>query len=148
MFFYHFREIQLTREMRRSDPTLQYYYLGYYVHSCRKMRYKGQYQGSDLLCPETHTWHPIEKVRDMLDVNKYSRFSPDIHAVDEGRGVPEMCRVLLQGMQMSWDDFKRLRSRLSGAKGKKNRKDPDADVVEYAALVGVDCCRRMLLIRQ
>ena len=133
--------------MQQTDPALKYYYLGYYVHSCPKMRYKGQYQGSDLLCPETHTWHPIERVRSMLDVDKYNRFCSDIHTVDEGRGAPEMCRILLQGMQMSWEDFKRFRS-LASAKGKKNRKDPDADVFEYATLVGVDCCRRMLLVRQ
>lgn len=84
----------------------------------------------------------------MLDVRKYCRFCPDIHAVDEGCGVPEMCTLAFQGARMTWDNFKRLRSRMVTAKGKKNRKDPDADVYEYASLVGADCCRRMLLLRQ
>eukprot|EP00547_Thalassionema_nitzschioides_P015577 CAMPEP_0194249084 /NCGR_PEP_ID=MMETSP0158-20130606/19722_1 /TAXON_ID=33649 /ORGANISM="Thalassionema nitzschioides, Strain L26-B" /LENGTH=601 /DNA_ID=CAMNT_0038985529 /DNA_START=1 /DNA_END=1806 /DNA_ORIENTATION=+ len=32
------------------------YYLGYYIHSCSKMRYKIDYQPSQLLCPSTFKW--------------------------------------------------------------------------------------------
>ncbi|RKO97315.1 hypothetical protein CAUPRSCDRAFT_5250, partial [Caulochytrium protostelioides] len=35
---------------------IRYYYLGYYIHDCAKMRYKGSYQPSELLCPVTQTW--------------------------------------------------------------------------------------------
>ncbi len=27
--------------------------MGFYIHTCSKMRYKAAYQPSDLLCPET-----------------------------------------------------------------------------------------------
>lgn len=44
-------EIRCVRENQVHCPTLQYYYLGYYIHSCSKMRYKAAYRPSELLCP-------------------------------------------------------------------------------------------------
>lgn len=35
------------------QPALHYYYMGFYVHSCHKMRYKADYGPADLLCHET-----------------------------------------------------------------------------------------------
>jgi arginyl-tRNA--protein-N-Asp/Glu arginylyltransferase len=34
------REIELTRQLSREVSDMKYYYLGFYVHSCVKMRYK------------------------------------------------------------------------------------------------------------
>lgn len=45
------QEINWVREKQVHCPTLQYYYLGYYIHSCSKMRYKAAYRPSELLCP-------------------------------------------------------------------------------------------------
>lgn len=45
------KEIQWVREMQAHCPNLEYYYLGYYIHSCNKMRYKAAYRPSELLCP-------------------------------------------------------------------------------------------------
>lgn len=70
-----FREIALVRELNLSAPDLKYYYMGFYIHNCQKMRYKGQYSPSFLACPETYEWVPIEKCRPKLDANKYSRLS-------------------------------------------------------------------------
>lgn len=77
------RELELTRRLTREVPTIRFYYLGFYVHSCVKMRYKGQYEPSFLLCPETYTWHPIEKCRPLLNASKYVRFETDPNKVDE-----------------------------------------------------------------
>lgn len=44
-------EIRSVCENQVHCPSLQYYYLGYYIHSCRKMTYKAAYQPSELLCP-------------------------------------------------------------------------------------------------
>lgn len=38
--FFISREIAFTRELNKVYPDLQYYYMGYYIHSCVKMRYK------------------------------------------------------------------------------------------------------------
>lgn len=37
-------------------PSLRYYYLGYYIHTCPKMRYKAEYGPAQLLCPATYRW--------------------------------------------------------------------------------------------
>jgi len=46
-----FQEIGWVKENQVYCPSLQYYYLGYYIHSCSKMRYKAAYRPSELLCP-------------------------------------------------------------------------------------------------
>ncbi|MCJ1433078.1 Arginyl-tRNA--protein transferase 1 [Xylographa pallens] len=42
----------------------QYYYMGYYIHSCIKMRYKSTFHPTYVLDPETYDWDPLD--RDML----------------------------------------------------------------------------------
>uniref|UniRef100_G1NG48 Arginyl-tRNA--protein transferase 1 n=1 Tax=Meleagris gallopavo TaxID=9103 RepID=G1NG48_MELGA len=37
------REIAFTRQLHEKAPDLRFYYMGFYIHSCPKMRYKGQY---------------------------------------------------------------------------------------------------------
>ncbi|KNC56490.1 uncharacterized protein AMSG_11508 [Thecamonas trahens ATCC 50062] len=49
-------EILLTAALSAHLPSLKYYYLGYYVDSCPKMQYKGEYKPFELLCPATLTW--------------------------------------------------------------------------------------------
>lgn len=51
---------------------------GFYIHSCVKMRYKGDYAPSYLLDPEEYTWHPLEECRPLLDKYRYVSFAhPD-----------------------------------------------------------------------
>jgi len=70
------RELAFTRKLSRSVPQIAYYYLGFYIHSCPKMTYKGQYTPSYLCCPETYTWHLPSECAPKLDASKYSRFAP------------------------------------------------------------------------
>lgn len=49
------QEIRWVRENQSHCLSLQYYYLGYYIHSCNKMRYKAAYSPSELLCPLRYT---------------------------------------------------------------------------------------------
>ncbi|XP_039927503.2 arginyl-tRNA--protein transferase 1 isoform X2 [Hirundo rustica] len=74
------REIAFTRQLHEKAPDLCFYYMGFYIHSCPKMRYKGQYRPSDLLCPETYVWTPIEQCLPLLEHSKYSRFNQDGNA--------------------------------------------------------------------
>lgn len=39
------------------SPSLRYYYMGYYIHTCPKMRYKADYTPSELLCPSQQVGH-------------------------------------------------------------------------------------------
>jgi len=36
----NFREIYFIRSLNNECPSIKYYYMGYYIHSCEKMRYK------------------------------------------------------------------------------------------------------------
>ncbi|XP_070637060.1 arginyl-tRNA--protein transferase 1 isoform X4 [Bos indicus] len=74
------REIAFTRQLHEKTPQLSYYYMGFYIHSCPKMKYKGQYRPSDLLCPETYVWVPIEQCLPSLEKSKYCRFNQDPEA--------------------------------------------------------------------
>ncbi|KAL2549648.1 Arginyl-tRNA--protein transferase 1 [Forsythia ovata] len=72
-------EIRWVRENQVHCPRLQYYYLGYYIHSCSKMRYKAAYRPSELLCPLRYQWVPYDVAKILLDRRKYvvlSDFDP------------------------------------------------------------------------
>ncbi|KAJ8062619.1 hypothetical protein OCU04_009143 [Sclerotinia nivalis] len=61
------REISLAKE-----KGYQYWYAGFYIHSCVKMRYKGDYSPQYVLDPETYSWILFdEKLRRKLDEKKY-----------------------------------------------------------------------------
>ena len=56
--------------LREIDWTLQntlpYYYLGYYIDSCPKMRYKADYHPSELLCPATKRWVDADEAKALI----------------------------------------------------------------------------------
>ncbi|XP_029788568.1 arginyl-tRNA--protein transferase 1 isoform X1 [Suricata suricatta] len=132
------REIAFTRQLHQKTAQLSYYYMGFYIHSCPKMKYKGQYRPSDLLCPETYVWVPIEQCLPSLDNSKYCRFNPDPEAVDEGRSKdPDRLQVLYKKAILPYGAYK------------KHQRDPaeEAVVLQYGRLVGQRCSERMLLFR-
>ncbi|XP_036754898.2 arginyl-tRNA--protein transferase 1 isoform X7 [Manis pentadactyla] len=132
------REIAFTRQLHEKTSQLSYYYMGFYIHSCPKMKYKGQYRPSDLLCPETYVWVPIEQCLPSLENSKYCRFNQDPEAVDEGRSKePDRLQVLHKKAIVPYGVYK------------TQQKDPseEATVLQYASLVGQACSERMLLFR-
>ncbi|XP_077206090.1 arginyl-tRNA--protein transferase 1 isoform X3 [Paroedura picta] len=132
------REIVFTRQLHEKASDLSYYYMGFYIHSCPKMRYKGQYRPSDLLCPETYVWVPTEQCLPSLERSKYCRFNLDLKAVDEG-SVKELgrVRILHKRTVMPYSVYKRRR---------KGPSDEES-VQQYATLVGQACSERMLLYK-
>lgn len=49
---------------------------GYYIHSCVKMRYKGDYSPQELLDPVSYEWNPLDDAyRELLDREKYVSLS-------------------------------------------------------------------------
>jgi len=81
------REISLTRSLHGHASALQYYYMGFYIHTCPKMRYKASYNPSFLLCPEVYTWHPVDECKARLDRRSYCRFNDDLSATDKDGDV-------------------------------------------------------------
>eukprot|EP00899_Mesostigma_viride_P020637 jgi/Mesvir1/28575/Mv00990-RA.1 len=65
------KEIEWVRSQAAACPPLAYYYLGYYIHTCPKMRYKAAYAPAQLLCPEKYEWVPYEDVCGALDSQPY-----------------------------------------------------------------------------
>ncbi|KAL8102821.1 hypothetical protein AgCh_027371 [Apium graveolens] len=72
------QEIGCVRENQAHCPSLQYYYMGYYIHSCIKMRYKAAYRPSELLCPLRYQWFPYEAAKPLLDRKRFVILS-DLH---------------------------------------------------------------------
>ncbi|XP_075697224.1 arginyl-tRNA--protein transferase 1 isoform X2 [Rhinoderma darwinii] len=132
------REIAFTRELQKKAADLCHYYMGFYIYSCPKMRYKGQYKPSQLLCPESYSWVPIEKCTPLLECSKYSRFNGNAKEGDKDR-LTELSRirVLHKRTVMPYSIYK------------KRRKGPSDETVvkQYATLVGQTCAERMLLYR-
>ncbi|EPS44945.1 hypothetical protein H072_1059 [Dactylellina haptotyla CBS 200.50] len=61
------REISLAIE-----GGYEYYYMGYYIHSCVKMRYKCEYGPGQILDPEYYDWHSFDTdFRTKLDSQPY-----------------------------------------------------------------------------
>ncbi|XP_074308154.1 arginyl-tRNA--protein transferase 2-like isoform X2 [Silene latifolia] len=69
------QEINWVIENQRDSSSLQYYYLGYYIHSCPKMSYKAAYHPSELLCPLRYEWVPYIFVKSVLDQTRYAVLS-------------------------------------------------------------------------
>ncbi|KAF8082578.1 hypothetical protein N665_0819s0017 [Sinapis alba] len=69
------QEIDWVKQNQAHCSTLEYYYLGYYIHSCNKMRYKAAYRPSELLCPLRYQWVPFEVAKPLLDKKPYSVLS-------------------------------------------------------------------------
>ncbi|XP_050210613.1 arginyl-tRNA--protein transferase 1-like isoform X2 [Mercurialis annua] len=65
------QEISWVKDNQVYCPSLQYYYLGYYIHSCSKMRYKAAYHPSELLCPLRYQWVSFDVARPLLDRKPY-----------------------------------------------------------------------------
>ncbi|XP_037578351.1 arginyl-tRNA--protein transferase 1 isoform X2 [Dermacentor silvarum] len=132
------REIAYARELQKICPSIKDYCMGFYIHTCPKMRYKGNFSPSRLLCPETYTWHPIEKCKPLLDANKYCRFEQDPNKGDEN-AVQDLDEVsiLYNRTVITYKKYCRL-------KGNADK----AEVKEYANLVGKKCIKRLFLYRK
>ncbi|KAI0082575.1 hypothetical protein K474DRAFT_1655378 [Panus rudis PR-1116 ss-1] len=76
------REAALAKEIHQAGILdMKYLYMGYYIHSCPKMRYKGEYGPSYLADPEDYTWHPLDKCKPLLDKHRYACFSHPEHSI-------------------------------------------------------------------
>ncbi len=131
-------ELHFTRR-----AALSYYYMGFYIHDCPKMRYKAQYVGSHLLCPERYTWVPVEHCWPTLDKSKYARLSADdVDGRDDGDDDMSNAMILHQHTAMPYSIYRQMRD--SG----RNHVEDDKEIREYRRLVGASTTARMLLFRE
>ncbi|TGZ52765.1 Arginyl-tRNA--protein transferase 1 [Temnothorax longispinosus] len=135
------REIYLTRQLNKVANNLKYYYMGFYIHTCPKMRYKARMRPSKLLCPETYVWCDIDPCLAKLNNEKYSRLNDEINAIDEN-GVVDVEEVLVLYMNIAMP-YKKYRTQRKTYQTREEKRE----VEEYARLVGMPCARGMLLFR-
>ncbi|EAT42617.1 AAEL005885-PC [Aedes aegypti] len=133
------RELAFTRKLHQHTPSIANYYMGFYIHSCPKMRYKSNLYPSYLLCPEVYSWHLLDaRVVQKLDQNKYCRLNEDPKAVDRNAVGPEDIEKVLILHGSSYRRYS-LYMKMIGLK------HPDENTRLYANLVGRECSARMLL---
>jgi arginine-tRNA-protein transferase len=74
---WQFGKLSALREAALAlEGGYQYYYMGYYIHSCVKMKYKGDYKTQHVLDPETYEWSPLDdELRGLLDKKAYVSMS-------------------------------------------------------------------------
>ncbi|XP_076820880.1 arginyl-tRNA--protein transferase 1-like isoform X2 [Clavelina lepadiformis] len=148
-------EIALTRKYHKRFSGLLHYYMGFYVHSCPKMRYKGAYDPSDLLCPETYTWVPLPVCASTLSQTSYARLnvlnggSPD--AVDKEGQISNLnaVRCLYRRGITDYVAYKLHKYMISQNSRflARTTTEEDEKVLEYSSFVGKTCAQRMLLYR-
>ncbi|KAJ5720491.1 arginine-tRNA-protein transferase [Penicillium malachiteum] len=82
---WEFGKLSAMREIAFSiENKYPYYYMGYYIHSCQKMRYKGNYRPQYILDPESNTWDPLDgELTEKLDQRPYVSLSRDRSSGDE-----------------------------------------------------------------
>ncbi|KAN0064434.1 Arginyl-tRNA--protein transferase 1 [Thecaphora frezii] len=63
------REIALTQQLsrKRGLESLRFYYLGFYIHACQKMKYKAEYKPCQLLDCADNEWRPFADVEAALE---------------------------------------------------------------------------------
>ena len=131
------REIEMARKLHLGDPAnFKYYYMGYYIHTCQKMTYKGKYHPSYLLCPETYVFEPIESCLPKLEKTKYSRLCETDQPAENVLSWLGDARVLFKQTIYLYQSL--------AAKNAKVRREEEK-MKEYVKLVGPKVCRRMVL---
>lgn len=134
------REIHLVRSLNKDCPNLKYYYMGFYIHTCHKMKYKAKYRPSFLLCPETFIWQPVENCIPKFVESKYARLEDD--ASKKAPPAPELNSVLILNNMQAMTFQKYVKNMSSKSRQAAQVKE----VSQYSVLVG-SACNKILLYR-
>ncbi|KAJ5755551.1 arginine-tRNA-protein transferase [Penicillium manginii] len=76
---WEFGKLSALREIAFAQENVYpYYYMGYYIHNCQKMRYKGTFRPQYILDPESNEWDPLDgELSKKLDTRPYVSLSRD-----------------------------------------------------------------------
>ncbi|KAJ5928420.1 Arginyl-tRNA-protein transferase [Penicillium verhagenii] len=89
---WEFGKLSALREIAFSiEHNYPYYYMGYYIHTCQKMRYKGNYRPQYILDPESYAWDPLDgELTEKLDKRPYVSLSRDrsTDTIDDAKSTP------------------------------------------------------------
>lgn len=142
------KEIEWVRQTCLATPRLQYYFMGYYIHTCEKMAYKALYRPSELLCDETRHWMPTTNALAVLDAAVESKLPvnrlapPGVPpALSAGRVSAAEMHRLVGEMQMKVDGrlvpFSEI-ERMFGQRLGKMCVELRNNLTQFALLIGVE----------
>ena len=69
------REIALIQELQLESPELVYYNLGFYNDFSQKINYKRQFKPTEILCPITSTYVPLDTALPLLRDTRFCRLA-------------------------------------------------------------------------
>ena len=122
-------EISLAQKFYKASPEMKYYYMGFYVQSCPKVECKKQYASSELLCPETYKYVPLQQCIPRLKISDYSRLDCDSPVIkEESEATDEVVDNLNIMHNMVVMPYREFRSRYGTGRDEMVRK--------YLQLVG------------
>lgn len=131
-------EILMAQQFHLENPNMQHYYMGFYVQSCPKMNYKRRYSASELLCPETYTYIPLEKCIPMLKASAYSRLAEEGAHPCSAEQEPSCVPVLADSTLMLYTTYTTI-----------NGNHADDLMKEYIELLGMKiACNITLYLRR
>ncbi|CAG8548936.1 15742_t:CDS:10 [Funneliformis caledonium] len=152
------REIAMVQEFCNAGlQDLHWYYMGYYIHTCQKMKYKGQYKPSDLLDPETYEWYSFDRCVALLDKHKYVSFANPPNGEESNNNTDESDDYLtppgmLDPETVTDDDIKNVQlyfdntiKRLNELPNWKNKENLKNRVKEYFAAVRKEMAETIVL---
>mmetsp|Transcript_34002 Transcript_34002/g.72484 ORF Transcript_34002/g.72484 Transcript_34002/m.72484 type:complete len:673 (-) Transcript_34002:25-2043(-) len=141
------REIEWVRRASHFRPKLQYYYLGYYIHSCRKMTYKAEYKPSELLCPVNMKWVDFDDGKKRLE-----ECSPIRHCCalfTDSRSVEQSSNASKPGFKVEdiTLDIGEKEAHLVqvGMLNRQGREFIDPHVNEFVSEVGINMCSKFVI---
>ena len=62
-------EIKFVQKESLRSPEFRYYYMGYYIHTCPKMKYKAEYSPSEIRCSTTNRWVRVDDAETQRRLN-------------------------------------------------------------------------------
>jgi arginine-tRNA-protein transferase len=72
------REIEFLKHLKKElDDSFKYYVMGFYCYTCQKMKYKGSYHPSEILCPITNNFVDLDSNLDKVKENKIQQLSTE-----------------------------------------------------------------------
>jgi len=143
------REVALAREMYEAGAERAHWlYMGFYIHSCQKMRYKGEYIPSELLDPLSFEWYPLETCKRLLDQHRFAVFSN-----------PGQSKTAREAIEQEWPDRELAKLQIIERVGSNNVLGiisaenssfwqdgyEQKGIVEVASALGEKLCDRVLL---
>jgi len=78
------KEIEYVKSF--NSYRFRYYYMGFYIESCKKMKYKGDFHPSELLCPASYVWVPLDDIMPYKDQHRFTNFKA---FSDKTRNLPD-----------------------------------------------------------